>query len=153
MKARGAFDFWLKEDFRNPNVSAEQERERVKQGRFSLTPPFSLPLSPFLPSCPKWWWNQFGVPQYIGGCYFLLYPRGISEFEFNSTVKTLLRGRGDFTGQNFVWSQEIEVNLGIVLENNTVVADAFRQLWDYISIASGQDDGVQVEFPARAPII
>ena len=55
-----------------------------------------------------------------------------------------LRG-GGYTGENLVWSLQIDIQRGALAGNRSLVASAFARMWDSLVIAPQHGDGLMAD--------
>ncbi len=92
----------------------------------------------------NWWWNQIGVPMYLGPTLLLLGEEVPPELRARG-ARILARAKlGGGTGQNLVWLTEMALIRGCVEERPEVVAAAFARIAEEVRVTTGE--GIQPDF-------
>jgi hypothetical protein len=151
-----AWDFWQLHDF--VRVCAD-----LRVVRLVSECPCALQTN------PNWWWNEIGLPTQLDQVALLMVAfQTPSEVQYTQTVLNRATWWKQ-TGENRIWDLETQVqclrpavvvggsarrcwvlrvanqiNLGVIVNNATLLDLCFQQLWDTLSIQTGTD-GVQVD--------
>ena len=59
------------------------------------------------------------------------------------------KGFGNYTGQNMVWSLELDIQRGVVSNNVTLVQTSFTKLWSSLVVSPQEGDGVMASAAPR----
>jgi chondroitin AC lyase len=123
---------------------------------------------------PNWWWNDFGVPMKVQ--MFLVIMANTTAASggaalpsklTNYSLTLLARGSdpmwepppqhrgGHYTGENLVWSLQLDIQRGALAGDKTLVAHAFARMWSSLVIAPQAGDGIQSDgsFHQHGPLL
>ena len=126
------------------------------------------------PLCPNWWFNDFGVPMAVDR--FLVIMANVTSASGNAMLpqplfayglELLSRGsdpmwrpppaaRGQpYTGENLVWSLQIDIQRGALSGNVSLVAQAFSRMWASLVISPQPGDGIMADgtFHQHGPLL
>ena len=92
---------------------------------------------------PNWWWNQIGVPRTLAPVLLLMEDE-LSEDRLGRGLDILRRAKIGMTGQNLVWVTQITALRGILENDTSLVATAYRRIAEEIRVGSGE--GIQADF-------
>jgi chondroitin AC lyase len=98
------------------------------------------------PKNPNWWWNEIGVPQFLGEIALMVRPE-LSQQQVDRIIEMMKRSKWEkWTGQNLVWGTGIQVLRGLLEENQDTVAAAHKRMYEEIRIVPQEQDGIQADF-------
>ena len=103
---------------------------------------------------PNWWWNDFGVPMKMQAMLVVMANSSSADRNkvlpqdlFDYALTLLARGtdHGSYTGENLVWSLQLDIQRGSLAGNKTLVGHAFSRMWSSIVIAPQAGDGLMAD--------
>jgi chondroitin AC lyase len=95
---------------------------------------------------PNWWWNEIGVPQFLGEISIFMQPK-LSPKRLDDVVKIMRRSVWTkWTGQNLVWGTQIQILRGLLIGDAAAVREAYARMYDEIRIVKQPEDGIQADF-------
>lgn len=102
---------------------------------------------------PNWWWNSIGVPLSATKVYMLLsysYVRGNAltqaQIDASDAVWKYAHDWPTMTGENKVWTLTTVVQQGLLHRNESVVADAFKNLFTAVVVQTTEEaDGIMID--------
>lgn len=108
------------------------------------------------PTAPQWWWDDIGIPGYLGACLTLADAAGgLPPATRAGGIKLMAHDHGDTGGggQNLVWEQQAIVFRGSLTKDAALVAAAFATVWEAIHVTDG--DGIQADasFYQHGPLL
>eukprot|EP00039_Didymoeca_costata_P023568 m.7542 g.7542 ORF g.7542 m.7542 type:complete len:804 (+) comp3731_c0_seq1:84-2495(+) len=90
---------------------------------------------------PQWWWQDIGMPQYVGEIAILLND-SLTASERDGVVKQMAGAKdGSGTGENLMWTQQVAINREILNNNVSLINTIFENLWS--NVETGLGDGIQ----------
>jgi hypothetical protein len=118
---------------------------------------------------PNWWMNDFGAPMAIEKLLVVMAnattgpPLVAADAEYGITL--LKRGTdpmwrphgsgGHYTGENLVWSLQIDIQRGALTGNASLVHSAFEKMWASMVISPQHGDGLMADgsFHQHGPLL
>ena len=112
---------------------------------------------------PNWWYNDFGVPMSVApfGTVMAGTPASnvnatgsLTPEEFGQVEALVLRGTDPmwephgrphgphYTGENLVWSLQLDIQRGVLTNNRTLVMGSFSKMWSSLQIEPQGGDGL-----------
>ncbi len=97
------------------------------------------------PHNPNWWWNDFGIPQYVEIATFMINDT-LSDPDYSKCMEILARANGSYTGENLVWSLQVLIGRAALMGDMAHLQLGFELFWDalFVSIPPQVIDGIQV---------
>lgn len=103
------------------------------------------------PRCTNWWWNDIGIPLYMGKTLVLCDAKIIAP-TYRDSLAVLMSGSlgkgsnyyGDRTGQNLMWLTTIHIHIGVEQNDPTALQQAFKAIKSEIRLTT--DEGIQYDF-------
>jgi chondroitin AC lyase len=93
---------------------------------------------------PNWWWNEIGVPQFVGETLLLLSPE-VPRAQLNKGLEILRRADwSKWTGQNLVWGVSIQIVRGILEENVETISAGYSRMYQEVRITT--EEGIQPDY-------
>ncbi len=98
------------------------------------------------PKNPNWWWNQIGVPRFVGETAVFL-GDALAADQRPATEKILKRADWTkWTGQNLVWGCQIQVLRGLVTGEMKTVEQGFQRMYEEVTTAPPTGEGIEPDF-------
>ncbi|MHC4915914.1 MAG: polysaccharide lyase 8 family protein [Planctomycetota bacterium] len=94
---------------------------------------------------PNWWWNEIGVPMYLGHVLALT-DRDLTPAQRAAGVKIMKRSKIGKTGQNLVWLAGNQVVWGCLAGDAKALETAFKRMAAEIKVAGGDREGVKADW-------
>lgn len=119
---------------------------------------------------PNWWQNDFGAPMEIEKLLVTMANSTtgppLSAADAAYCVSLLERGSDPmwhpiptkpyhYTGENLVWSLQIDINRGALTGNTTLIRTAFQKMWASMVISPQEGDGLMADgsFHQHGPLL
>ena len=119
---------------------------------------------------PNWWMNDFGAPMAIEKLLVVMAnsttgpPLAPADAEYGITLlkrgtdpmwRPLEGSGGHYTGENLVWSLQIDIQRGALTGNASLVRSAFEKMWASMVISPQHGDGLMADgsFHQHGPLL
>ena len=96
------------------------------------------------PQSTNWWWNQIGVPEYLGEILLLL-EKDITPGQKTAGLTLMLRSKPGAAGANLVWLCENQIVRGVLSNDPAPVADAYRRIYGEMRVVT-KGEGIQPDW-------
>ncbi len=94
--------------------------------------------------CPNWWYNQIGTPKILATVALLL-DDALAPAERDYVTRTLRpRTKIGMTGQNKVWLAGNTLMIGLLANDEALVAAAADTIWSEVTVS--ENEGIQADF-------
>jgi chondroitin AC lyase len=91
---------------------------------------------------PNWWWNQIGVPMFLGRVLIVM-EEDLSSEQLAAGIRIMKRSRVGMTGANLVWLASNQVRWGCLAQDAGAVRSALRAIAREIRVADGGAEGIK----------
>lgn len=98
------------------------------------------------PRNSNWWWNEIGVPTYLGNILLVLGAAAEPTWRAQGCAIMRRSNHAKWTGQNLVWGVNVQIVRGCLEDDAKAVAAGFNRLFGEIIIAPPGTEGVQADF-------
>jgi len=97
------------------------------------------------PRNDNWWHNEIGVPLQVGELLLLLESDAPSELRQRGASLMTRSKMEKMTGQNLVWTAQIQIMRGCLSEAPALVEAAYERMWQEVRYAGAGEEGVQID--------
>lgn len=97
------------------------------------------------PRNDNWWHNEIGVPLQVGELLLLLDTEAPPDLRQRGTALMTRSKMEKMTGQNLVWTAQIQILRGCLEEAPALVQAAYERMWQEVRYARAGEEGVQVD--------
>ena len=97
------------------------------------------------PRNDNWWHNEIGVPKQVGELLLVL-GSDAPEAMRRQGMSLMTRSKRDkMTGQNLVWTAQIQIMRGCLAQSPELVEPAYARMWDEVRVAQAGEEGIQAD--------
>jgi chondroitin AC lyase len=92
---------------------------------------------------PNWWYNEIGVPQQLAPV-LLIIENDLDRERRERGIAILARAKLGMTGQNLIWTAEINVKRGILANDPALMEEALGRISQALSLSL--EEGIQPDY-------
>ncbi len=107
------------------------------------------------PKNDNWWHNEIGVPLQVGTALLLMGEDAPPPLREQGAALMTRANMTKMTGQNLVWTAQIQVMRGCITNEPALVAAAYDRMWQEVRYADKGEEGIQrdASFHQHGPLI